>query len=540
MNRTPEKVVCLWLQRLQIRVSPELINRQLKTHPDYPSLLSITDTLDYLGIDNAAVQIEKNLLHEVTTPFLAHLKTNGGEFIIADNRDTLEENYPGFFNNWSGVVVMAEKNPQWKNKENDEFLKKDKQKAFKRNTAIIAVLLMAFTASVFSSGWAIPSLIIVALTGVFVSWLIVSKDLGIENTIADQVCGKEADCDTVIKSTGAKLPFGIAWSDIGITWFSSILLLLIVASFTKSGSGIIALLSVCGAAAIPFAFFSVYYQKWVIKKMCRLCLLIVGLLLIQFAVLLPSLAANPLQAISNSGLFLLTTILVLAGIAWFFIKKLYNEKETLEKEALDGTKFKRNEAVFTALLKTQRAVNIQPWENDLQLGNSEAPVQIMVACNPYCGPCAKTHELLHALIEKYDGSLGLTIRFTLVANDKEDSRTEAIQYILQHIEEAGANSTKEEKSIYTRMVLHGWFKHMNYEKFTAFFSNTQMIDVNSILQQHEKWSKHSDIRFTPTIFINGRELPAGYTVADIDGLMNVLPGIFQQQNQVNESEFILA
>lgn len=165
----------------------------------------------------------------------------------------------------------------------------------------------------------------------------------------------------------------------------------------------------------------------------------------------------------------------------------------------------------------------------MQLGNPEAPVQIMVACNPYCGPCAKAHELLHTLTEKYTGLLGLTIRFTLAADNKKDKRTEVVQYVLQHIEEACVNKTPEEKSAYSRKVLQHWFTQMNYEKFTARFSNTKTIDVSSILQQHENWSRLSSIRFTPTIFINGRELPEGYTITDIDGLMNVLPGILESE-----------
>lgn len=32
----------------------------------------------------------------------------------------------------------------------------------------------------------------------------------------------------------------------------------------------------------------------------------------------------------------------------------------------------------------------------------------------------------------------------------------------------------------------------------------------------EKWCKETDIRFTPTIFINGYELPAAYDIEDLN------------------------
>lgn len=540
MNRTPERTVTRWLQALDINVSYALIDRQLKTHPDYPSLLSITDTLDYLGIENVAVKIEKHLLHEVSTPFLAHLNTNGGEFVIADNRDTLEKKHPGFFNNWSGVVVMAEKEPEWKNKENDEFLKKDRLNVLKRDTAIIVVLVMAVAASVFSSGWIMASLIMVALAGVFVSWLIVSRDIGIENSIADQVCGEEAGCDTVIKSGGAKLPFGLTWSDIGISWFGSLLIVLMISSFTESSHRITGLLSYLSAAAIPFTFFSVYYQWRIAKKWCRLCLITVGLLYVQFALLMTPFFAGELPVVGMKEIFTLLAIALFVSISWLTFKNSFSQKNIWENEALQALRFKMSEPVISAMLQKSRVADIRPWQHDIQLGNYNAPVQILVVCGPYCSPCAKAHEVLHELLEIHKQTFGLTIRFALTLDSKDDKRTEAIQYILQHIEEVCSDKTKEERSAYSGMILREWFKNMNYEKFTAAFPNTKRINVAGLLTQHEKWSKSNNIRFTPTIFINGRELPNGYSVADISGLMYVLPGIFQPQQEVNESESILA
>jgi ABC-type bacteriocin/lantibiotic exporter with double-glycine peptidase domain len=74
-----------YLQLLEIPVSFEYLSRKIQSHPDYPSLLSITDTLDELGIDSATVHIGKGQLHEAPVPFMAHLNGNGGEFVIIKN-----------------------------------------------------------------------------------------------------------------------------------------------------------------------------------------------------------------------------------------------------------------------------------------------------------------------------------------------------------------------------------------------------------------------------------------------------------------------
>jgi hypothetical protein len=65
MSKNLSTVIYNWLKELKIPVSKTYIRQQLLSHPDYPSLLSITDTLTELRIENIAVQIQKNQLYKV-------------------------------------------------------------------------------------------------------------------------------------------------------------------------------------------------------------------------------------------------------------------------------------------------------------------------------------------------------------------------------------------------------------------------------------------------------------------------------------------
>jgi len=85
-----------WLRELKIPISKTYLKQQLHCHPDYPSLLSITDTLTDLGIENTTVQIQKDQLHEVTPPFLVHLNSNGGEFVVIRNNEQPDQQLPVF------------------------------------------------------------------------------------------------------------------------------------------------------------------------------------------------------------------------------------------------------------------------------------------------------------------------------------------------------------------------------------------------------------------------------------------------------------
>ena len=528
MQTVPEIVLCQWLSALHIRVSKNLVTRQLKSHPDYPSLLSITDTLNDLGIDNLALSIEKDQLHEVATPFLAHLNTGGGEFVLVQNRDSLDKVYPEFFERWSGVVVAAEKPEHWKNEENDNCLKEERVAKNKRAGVITIAALIVLGAIAYASGWVFPVLAFIAVAGIFISWLIILKDLGIENKIADKVCGKESSCDDVIHSKTLTLPFGIGWSDIGFIWFASLLIALIFASCAGNYFGLINIISLLAITIFPFSIFSIYYQWRVAKKWCRLCLMIVSLLWLQFFLLLPTLITFSHGVVKIKDLLFIAAIILPVSAAWLTIKSLLQRNKKQEEESYEGIRFKRNQKIFSALLEKQKRVDCTPWENDLQLGNASAPLQIVVACNPYCGPCATTHEKLHSMIEKYGDNIGLTIRFTVNTKDKKDKRTQTVEYILQRIENAGLYMKAAEKVNYSREALHQWFKFMSYEKFIEMYPHNGNINVDEILDEHEKWAIKSKIEFTPTIFINGMQMPDMYNINDL----NVISKNFNAETMV--------
>lgn len=46
-----------WLNELKIPISFNYPVKELRSHPDYTSLSSITDTHDQIGIENAAIMV---------------------------------------------------------------------------------------------------------------------------------------------------------------------------------------------------------------------------------------------------------------------------------------------------------------------------------------------------------------------------------------------------------------------------------------------------------------------------------------------------
>ncbi len=511
MNTKLSQPVFKWLSHSGIKVSRTYLNQQLQSHPDYPSLVSITDTLDELGIENMSLVVDKERLDELPVPFLAHSPVNGGGFIIVNNTEQQIKQDKEFDKNWDGIVVLAEKPEAWQHSENEKALAKEKINRQRIIFSIAAIILVTGLSLFNHFSFSLAALLFVSIAGQGLAILIAQQELGISNEITEQLCnaGKETDCNAVINSKGSKLSKWLNWADAGIIYFSSFLLLFV------SAPGNLLLLSLLSVLAIPFILFSVYYQWQVMKKWCTLCLLTVSILLVQFVLLLPivlNLVKGGTEIFTVDGLSFAAFIFTSIAAAWLLVVKpaLQKNKELAEK-SYSLLRFKNNPDIFNALLQQQRQVDTIPFENDLQLGNPDAPVQIMVACNPYCGPCAKTHEILHELVEK--NNIGLIVRFNVKAGEQNDKRTKIIQYILQCLAENGDGPDA------IKRLLHDWFVMMDEEKFVSAYPLTERADVRQAMKKQEDWIEDADIRATPTIFINGHELPKQYRAADLSILL---------------------
>jgi len=172
--------------------------------------------------------------------------------------------------------------------------------------------------------------------------------------------------------------------------------------------------------------------------------------------------------------------------------------------------------LFLTLLKQEQDVDTTIWENDLIIGDPEAPILITVACNPYCNPCAKAHKKLDEILNKYPNIIKVQIRF--ICNDKalNDKRTIAVKSILQVVE---VHDNKKE-------ILNDWFELMNLELWQIKWHSDKVIELNSKIESHSNWISKSNIKFTPTVFMNGRKIPDRYNIDDIDQIVPFITKIY--------------
>jgi len=366
--------------------------------------------------------------------------------------------------------------------------------------------------------------------------LIVMHGFGKSNKITEQLCrvdGRGNGCDRVLNSGAGKFWEGVGISDIGLIYFATLFLFLLLGSIHNFSSQVILVLSIPASTAFVFTFFLFWYQWRIVKAWCRMCLIVSGLVWLQLGLLTAFIGSIynigfPLFRETIQGCLTLLLLSVVIASCWLPVKIVILKANDGDKSEIDLMKWKRNPNIFFSLLRQQRMVDdTRLWKDDIVLGNLSAQLQIIVACNPYCGPCAKAHEQFHELLTVYGSQFGLTIRFTVKALDSDDKKTIAVSNILKAWKNYSQGRIKGE-----REPVADWFSEMDVEKFKRKWigGSEGEENVDELLNRHNQWWKKTTIAFTPTVFMNGFEMPEQYKVND---LMLILPFIAENFGQLD-------
>lgn len=112
-------VLSLLVEELRIPVTRQSIHEELQKHPDFPSLLSISDVLNNWNIPNASYQLAFEQLADVPIPFIAYFEDGFAVVNRLNKKQALVSNERGnnhhisiedFKKSYRGTVLAVEKN----------------------------------------------------------------------------------------------------------------------------------------------------------------------------------------------------------------------------------------------------------------------------------------------------------------------------------------------------------------------------------------------------------------------------------------------
>lgn len=114
--------------------------------------------------------------------------------------------------------------------------------------------------------------------GLYFSYLLLQKSLGIHSAAGDHVCGvlEKGGCDSIMSMKVSKL-FGVfSWSEVGFGYFGiSLITLLVIPHMWPY-------LALCNVCCLPYTFWSIWYQRFRAHKWCTLCVGVQSTLWILF------------------------------------------------------------------------------------------------------------------------------------------------------------------------------------------------------------------------------------------------------------------
>lgn len=515
-----EKTITEFLAYLKIPVSAAYFERLLLSHADYPSLLSISDVLNRLGVLNVTGKIEKSRLNELSFPYLLQLNKLYGTVIEIRSQADLHSKQDDL-QYWDGIVLHIEPTTTVTDVENNRYYKNEKFDKAIRIIFLSVVAVGLLWPIIYNFSYFSSLIFITAALGVVVGFFLVSKELGVKYDIIEKFCtaGKNSDCDKLLNSGEAELISGIKLADLVLIYFVfQTFFVSVSVAFTGFMPDIVGSLSLISFLLVPVAFYSVYYQYFRAGIWCRLCLIVDSILVMQALLFGYQVRAadNVLFPIRYEVLLVELVALTAIGCAILLYKRRIEDNSSLNMMLPKASRIKNTGSVFIHLLQQQAGRDIPLLSRDICAGDANAAVKLVMISNLFCMPCKEQHEVIEQLLETFPDKVRVTYRF-VVSKDR-GANVYLVNYWLNHI----YGMTNE--SANTQKLIHDWYAVMDLEKFKKMYPSEagDSSAAEEIVDDQLQWIKSQGILRTPTFFINDYPLPKGYELAD---LIAIVPSV---------------
>ncbi len=486
---------------------------QIQTHPSYPSLHAVTGVLDHFNIENVAaeVPVDSEILKQLPNTFIAQVSTKNSLDLVVVSKDdgeyrlTFEDKKSSkisenkFLSFFTGVVVVVEKNDV-----KNEIKKRIKLK----NIVLFSSLIISIVCLLIqqNKGIHIFALSILSSIGIIISYNILKQELGENSLIGEKVCSTNVNknnCNTVLNSKGAQVVEDHKLSDLSIIYFSSLLLI----GFLAKDNNLLYGLSFF---VIPVTVYSIYYQYTIVKTWCVLCLFIVGVLWLQATIAyVKGNVFFGLHLIKLNDVLITVIIFIASYLVWSFVKPLVKKTNDLQKEHIEFVKFKRSFNLFNTLLQKQPTLSTTIESSDeICFGNKKAALEIVIITNPFCGYCKPVHKIVDELLNKYNDTLKIIIRFNTPIDKPELNGFVVSRKLIELFKERG----EKECGIAMTEIYEG----LSFKKWISKWGKAKDKENSLLVLKNQKeWCINNQINFTPEIIVQGKPFPKEYKKADL-------------------------
>lgn len=523
-----EELSFLILRELGVKFIKSTVSKRLFSHPDYPSFSSIKDVFDTFGIDSVALKTsDLNALCTAHEGFLCQIRIEKGQSLFAyvyslsdtsvdwynpmrSRRETIGREL--FLELFSGYVMFFDSTDKTDEPNYAKHRKKELMFLFTQLFLLLSLplilsvsLFISWQTVSYTNALSATVTILLLSLGSVIGGLLLLYEYNAYTPVLTRICGmgQRLNCAAILHSSASKI-LGIPWSVVGMSYFTGVIASLICSLHAPS---MLQLAAYIHLLALPVVIFSIYYQHFVVRQWCPLCLgaVLVVLLLLSCYLLSGQYSAFP--PVHASDFFTLLLCFFLSFTSFYFLwslSQLYREKEYYETSF---SRLRLNKEVFSALLQKERKIEMPTDDCGIILGNPHGSIHIVKVCNPYCSHCADAQPILQKKV-KTNQDVKLQIVFAVDPHTEYYKQTPIDLFLSLYHESADIDT-----------VLADWYSNPGVDM-------EQFKQKYPVEQSHTKWNtdnagkmhqfcQETGIIGTPTIFINGHELPANYQISDL-------------------------
>ena len=519
----PKQILKLLFKRIDCNYRDGIYS-EMKKHPDFPSFLSFHHTLKKYGIDSIALETNiQDLQHNLPKPVIVHISSNDGMFLLLEKIDNdcayfineknnLEKQpIEDFLKIWNGYALIVD----------SEYIIKTKETLIDKIKSYINYIINPFIifTFLFLIGYSLTSLgnrsnfnlfyILEFGLGILFSVLLLIEHFDKHNLFVKNICfsknNKKINCSSILNSKDAYFLGIFSWSDIGLIYF----VILFVLSLFFPGQLSLSFSVFTSVFIFPYVFYSLYYQKFIAKSWCVLCLCIQGIILSIFVTSIVAFRHVNLELLLIPKNLTLLLILSFTTIALYsIIKPLIYSFVNLPSISEKFKSTIHNCEIKTVLFANQKSYEFGRVEK-IKIGNIESSDCVTIIFSPICEPCLIELSKFLPFLKYKENTL---VEFIFLVDKKESTLAFNIAKRMLKF----YSSNKESFIAFLEEYVNNYPKSKHLSKYRE---ETNETELEQIILQQKKWCISNKIYSTPQIFLNHKELPLVYNTADLDYLV---------------------
>lgn len=403
------------------------------SNPNRGNLLGLKQMLSHYGIETIGVRVADRDVNELSFPCILHVEDdfvvatqcNDTSIIYRQDGQKRKVEISAFHDLWDGyALIMRDKEQGARDEKKEEpHYQEHRQQMWMEQLPIWGVGLilcgMMVLGTAFSS---LPSaaLTLTAAIGVVFCVFLAEKEVTGTSRWGDKLCSALGEGDCAKKSTDGKLWGTLSLSEIGLGYFAAQILSLSLfpdAFVTLSAISVLALL---------FCPWSIVTQ-WKMKNWCALCLLVVGILIIQggFSIYqLSNLTSSPSLGGVKEGFLPLVFYLLSILLAHLLVRGEHR-KIAAHQWQWAFQSFRNDPIVFETKLKSHAPRKIEERDVTKQEGNPKAPHCLTVVTAAKCPHCQAMKPRIKQVAQHLEEKL--YINYIILSDMTDEAKFEFIQ-----------------------------------------------------------------------------------------------------------------